>query len=121
MDPERWIHEPSGTLEGGPLGCRWPLLILAFIRISAARLLNNETPPYEEDLAASFTEQDMQQIAEIEGKWRECFTSSCVALQATTLERTAQRREAEEALSGQESSAVEYRPVRRDAYLVKVS
>ncbi|KAF8594189.1 hypothetical protein BDV93DRAFT_515982 [Ceratobasidium sp. AG-I] len=45
-NPENWIHPLSGTIVGGPYGCKWPILLLAFLLVSAQQLELGQDPEY---------------------------------------------------------------------------
>ncbi|KAG8689810.1 hypothetical protein FRC08_010773 [Ceratobasidium sp. 394] len=41
-DPEQWTHDPSGSLTGGPLGAKWPVLILTLLAINCEAVRNGK-------------------------------------------------------------------------------
>jgi hypothetical protein len=68
-NPEVWMHTPSGTLEGGPYGIKWPVLLLLHIRLNMMALQGLASgaggirkPDYYETLRPQFSPRE-------EGLW----------------------------------------------------
>jgi hypothetical protein len=63
VEPNNWIHRESGTLEGGPYGCKWAVLLLVHLRINVVAITSGHLPPYHSaDMPAEFVPRDLAQL-----------------------------------------------------------
>lgn len=106
-DPSNWLHIPSGTLEGGPWGCKWPILLLVFILMCDNSLGDGYIPSYAETISATFTDEDRASIYELADTWRCTLLGSMETLLETTEERVVTTVSLEENRSGQILDKVE--------------
>ncbi|KDN41892.1 hypothetical protein RSAG8_07109, partial [Rhizoctonia solani AG-8 WAC10335] len=60
-----WLHEPSGTISGGPYGIKWAIMLLILIRYNYKHLANistNEATPIPDGIRVEWTERDEDQF-----------------------------------------------------------
>src|SRR6202022_3105619 len=81
--PRRWIHAPSGTLEGGMFGIKWPVLWMAFMMVSAKDLGKGKGPEYPDGIVATFTARENGQLESLVALWQQELRSSISKLQET--------------------------------------
>jgi hypothetical protein len=64
VEPNNWVHRESGTLEGGPYGCKWAVLLLVHLRINVVAITSGHLPPYHStDMPAEFVPRDLAQLS----------------------------------------------------------
>ncbi|KAF8594274.1 hypothetical protein BDV93DRAFT_515911 [Ceratobasidium sp. AG-I] len=104
-NPENWMHEPSGTIEGGPYGCKWPILLLAFLLVSARQLELGNNPEYPRVLSPAFSARDLEQIYGVSQLWADQFEIS-VGILLSASDRHVASSAFQELLEGQQAELV---------------
>lgn len=99
--PQKWIHTPTGTLEGGPYGCKWPILLILFIRDNMGRLANKQYPTYSAATRAEFHPRDAFQLTAVANEWTQALVDPTQILAATVDKR---KRRGEELAGGEGGS-----------------
>lgn len=108
--PSRWLHELSGTLEAGPRGIKWPILLLALIHRDYSRISGGELPDCalreSTPLPIHLDEADYFAVEALAQDWVAQLMNSVARLTPTMKDRESPWALHRELVSGQRHDAI---------------
>ncbi|KAF8594281.1 hypothetical protein BDV93DRAFT_565603 [Ceratobasidium sp. AG-I] len=82
---DHWTHKASGTAVGGPLGCKWPLFMLALLSLNDGFTRVDPTTP---GVPKGLPKEALAKIEDLEQHWKNLVLDSVKILHASLEERT---------------------------------